>query len=182
MSPFDPDDILALAAQRAAGIKLSAPEQRALDRAMLDDPDLALLIVDAAEVAAATAPAQRKGRATLAALIFGMMACFGVGATAGAQLASGLVGGSSNKGPHQIEGLGGLIDEQADEMLQALWREELDLDAVLENFNRVEDTRTEMSRALFVEFVEYLDTLPFEKREALLDFLLETEEFALWFL
>ena len=82
----------------------------------------------------------------------------------------------------QIEGLGGLIDEQADEMLQALWREELDLDALLENFNRVEDTRTEMSRALFVEFVEYLDTLPFEKREALLDFLLETEEFALWFL
>lgn len=103
MSPFDPDDILALAAQRAAGIKLSAPEQSALDRAMLDDPDLALLIVDAAEVAAATAPALRRGRATLAALIFGMMACFGVGATAGAQLASGLVGGSSNKGPHQIE-------------------------------------------------------------------------------
>ena len=59
MSPFDPDDILALAAQRAAGIKLSAPEQSALDRAMLDDPDLALLIVDAAEVSVATAPAQR---------------------------------------------------------------------------------------------------------------------------
>ena len=82
----------------------------------------------------------------------------------------------------EIEGLGALIDAQAEEMLQALWREELDLGAVLENFNRVEDTRTEMSRALFVEFVEYLDTLPFEKREALLDFLLETEEFALWFL
>ena len=67
-------------------------------------------------------------------------------------------------------------------MLQALWREELDLDAGLENFNRVENTRTDSSSGLFEEFVEYLDTLPFEKREALLDFLLETEEFALWFL
>ena len=82
----------------------------------------------------------------------------------------------------EIEGLGALIDAQAEEMLQALWREELDLGAVLENFNRVEDTRTDMSRALFVDFIEYLDTLPFQKREALLDFLLETEEFALWFL
>ncbi|MDA9175772.1 periplasmic heavy metal sensor [Alphaproteobacteria bacterium] len=82
----------------------------------------------------------------------------------------------------EIEGLGALIDAQAEEMLQALWREELDLGAVLENFNRVEDTRTDMSRALFVDFIEYLDTLPFQKREALLDFLLETDEFALWFL
>ena len=82
----------------------------------------------------------------------------------------------------EIEGLGALIDAQAEEMLQALWREDLDLGAVLENFNRVEDTRTDMSRALFVDFIEYLDTLPFQKREALLDFLLETDEFALWFL
>ena len=82
----------------------------------------------------------------------------------------------------EIEGLGALIDAQAEKMLQALWREELDLGAVLENFNRVEDTRTDMSRALFVDFIEYLDTLPFQKREALLDFLLETDEFALWFL
>ena len=82
----------------------------------------------------------------------------------------------------EIEGLGALIDAQAEEMLQALWREELDLGAVLENFNRVEDTRTDMSRALFVDFIEYLDTLPFQKREALLEFLLETDEFALWFL
>ena len=82
----------------------------------------------------------------------------------------------------EIEGLGALIDAQAEEMLQALWREELDLGAVLENFNRVEDTRTDMSRALFVDFIEYLDALPFQKREALLDFLLETDEFALWFL
>lgn len=82
----------------------------------------------------------------------------------------------------RIEGLGELIDEQAAEMLEALWREDLDLDAVLENFNRVEDTRTELSRELFVDFVEYLNTLPFEKREALLDFLLEEDEFALWFM
>ena len=66
----------------------------------------------------------------------------------------------------RIEGLGALIDEQADEMLQALWQEDLDPGAVLENFNRV----------------EFLDTLPFEKREALLDFLLEEDEFALWFM
>ena len=105
MSPFDPDDILVLAAQRAAGITSSAAEQSALDRAMLDDPDLALLVVDAAAISATTATTvpQGKGRTALVALIFGMMACFGVGATAGAQLASGLVGGSSNKGPHQIE-------------------------------------------------------------------------------
>ena len=82
----------------------------------------------------------------------------------------------------RIEGLSVLIDEQADEMLQALWQEDLDREAVLENFNRVEDSRTELSRELFVDFVEFLDTLPFEKREALLDFLLEEDEFALWFL
>ena len=81
-----------------------------------------------------------------------------------------------------IEGLGALIDEQADEMLEALWQENMDREAVLENFNRVEDTRTELARELFVDFVEFLDTLPFEKREALLDFLLEEDEFALWFL
>lgn len=82
----------------------------------------------------------------------------------------------------RIEGLSVLIDEQADEMLQALWQEDLDRETVLENFNRVEDSRTELSRELFVDFVEFLDTLPFEKREALLDFLLEEDEFALWFL
>ena len=82
----------------------------------------------------------------------------------------------------RIEGLSVLIDEQADEMLQALWQEDLDREAVLENFNRVEDSRTELSRELFVDFVEFLDTLPFQKREALLDFLLEEDEFALWFL
>ena len=81
-----------------------------------------------------------------------------------------------------IEGLGALIDEQADEMLEALWQENMDREAVLENFNRVEDTRTELARELFVDFVEFLETLPFEKREALLDFLLEEDEFALWFL
>ena len=81
-----------------------------------------------------------------------------------------------------IEGLGALIDEQADEMLEALWQENMDREAVLENFNRVEDTRTELARELFVDFVEFLDTLPFEKREALLNFLLEEDEFALWFL
>jgi hypothetical protein len=81
-----------------------------------------------------------------------------------------------------IEGLGALIDEQADEMLEALWQENMDREAVLENFNRVEDTRTELARELFVDFVEFLDRLPFEKREALLDFLLEEDEFALWFL
>ena len=53
---------------------------------------------------------------------------------------------------------------------------------MLENFNRVEDSRTELSRELFLDFVEFLDTLPFEKREALLDFLLEEDEFALWFM
>ena len=102
MSPFDPDDILVLAAQRAAGITSSAAEQSALDRAMLDDPDLALLVVDAAVVSATTVP-QGKGRTALVALIFGMMACFGVGATAGAQLAGGLVGGSGKSNPHQID-------------------------------------------------------------------------------
>ena len=82
----------------------------------------------------------------------------------------------------RIEGLGALIDEQADEMLEALWQEDLDPGVVLENFNRVEDSRTELSRELFLDFVEFLDTLPFEKREALLDFLLEEDDFALWFM
>ena len=105
MSTIDPDTILALAAQRAAGMKLSPDEQTLLDRAMLDDPDLALLIVDAGMVAAATAPAPstRPGKATLAALIFGLLACFGVGATAGAQLASGLVSPGSKSSAHQID-------------------------------------------------------------------------------
>jgi hypothetical protein len=82
----------------------------------------------------------------------------------------------------RIEGLGELIDTEADQMLTALWEEDLNLDLVLENFNAVEDQRTELSRELFVDFVEFLDTLPFDKRSALLDFLLEEEEFALWFL
>ena len=53
---------------------------------------------------------------------------------------------------------------------------------MLENFNFVEDQRTDLSRELFVDFVEYLSTLPYDKRSALLDFLLEEDEFALWFL
>mgnify|MGYP002058025596 FL=1 len=82
----------------------------------------------------------------------------------------------------RIEGLGSLIDDQADEMLDALWQDDLNLDRVLENFNRVEDSRTEMSRELFFDFVEYLGSLPYEKRAALLDFLLQEDEFALWFM
>ena len=56
MSTIDPDTILALAAQRAAGIPLGKEEQATLDRAMLDDPDLALLIVDAGDIAVQIAP------------------------------------------------------------------------------------------------------------------------------
>ena len=100
------DDILILAGRRAAGAKLSAADQATLETAMLEDPDLALLILDAAEVAAESAPqVRRMGRMTLAGLIMGMIACFGVGATAGAQLASGFVeqNGSSRSGAHQIE-------------------------------------------------------------------------------
>ena len=106
MSTIDPDTILALAAQRAAGIPLGKEEQATLDRAMLDDPDLALLIVDAGEIGVQTASATttaRTGKATLAALIFGLLACFGVGATAGAQLANGLVGPGSKSSLHQID-------------------------------------------------------------------------------
>ena len=43
------------------------------------------------------------GRVTLAALVMGMLACFGIGATAGAQLASGFVDGPSKRSAHQIE-------------------------------------------------------------------------------
>jgi len=82
----------------------------------------------------------------------------------------------------RIDGLFELIDTQADEMIDALWLEELDPSAVLDNFNNVEDQRTELSRELFVDFVDYLGTLPFEQRTALLEFLLEEDEFALWFL
>lgn len=106
MSTIDPDTILTLAAQRAAGMPLSKADQAMLERAMLDDPDLALLIVDAGDIAAQTAPAPtpaRTGKATLAALIFGLLACFGVGATAGAQLANGLVGPASKSSLHQID-------------------------------------------------------------------------------
>ena len=52
MSTIDPDTILTLAAQRAAGMPLSKADQAILERAMLDDPDLALLIVDAGDIAA----------------------------------------------------------------------------------------------------------------------------------
>lgn len=106
MSTIDPETILTLAAQRAAGMPLGKEDQAMLERAMLDDPDLALLIVDAGEIAAQTAPAvtpARTGKATLAALIFGLLACFGVGATAGAQLAQGLVGPGSKSNLHQID-------------------------------------------------------------------------------
>jgi hypothetical protein len=103
------DDILGLAAQRAAGMKLKPDDQDRLDAALLADPDLALLILDAQDTAAALSAAASPtrqastSRATLAALVMGLLACFGVGATAGAQLAGGLV--SANKAPsaHQID-------------------------------------------------------------------------------
>ena len=79
-------------------VKLLKPTQVVVE-------DLALLVVDAAAISATTATTvpQGKGRTALVALIFGMMACFGVGATAGAQLAGGLVGGSGKSNPHQID-------------------------------------------------------------------------------
>ena len=100
----DNDDILILIARRAGGERLNREEQAALDRAMLADPDLALLLLDAADVAAeaaetAAAGAARQhrqasgGRVRMAALVMGLAACFGLGATAGAQLASGLLSG-----------------------------------------------------------------------------------------
>ena len=46
----DNDDILILIARRAGGERLNREEQAALDRAMLADPDLALLLLDAADV------------------------------------------------------------------------------------------------------------------------------------
>lgn len=115
MSTTDHDDILVLAAQRAAGVRLSSSDQGRLERAMLDDPELALLVLDAQDVTAALTtdaaaqqtPRQTTTRVTLAALVFGLLACFGVGATAGAQLASGLVGGLVGSGTkssaHQID-------------------------------------------------------------------------------
>ena len=48
----DNDDILILIARRAGGERLNQEEQATLDRAMLADPDLAVLLLDAAEVAA----------------------------------------------------------------------------------------------------------------------------------
>ena len=98
----DNDDILILIARRAGGERLNREEQAALDRAMLADPDLALLLLDAADVAAeatdaaAAAKQERRasgGRLRMAALVMGLAACFGLGATAGAQLASGLLSG-----------------------------------------------------------------------------------------
>ena len=98
----DNDDILILIARRAGGERLTREEQAALDRAMLADPDLALLLLDAADVAAeatdaaAAAKQERRasgGRLRMAALVMGLAACFGLGATAGAQLASGLLSG-----------------------------------------------------------------------------------------
>ena len=98
----DNDDILILIARRAGGERLNREEQTALDRAMLADPDLAVLLLDAADVAAeatdaAGAARQERGasggRVRMAALVMGLAACFGLGATAGAQLASGLLSG-----------------------------------------------------------------------------------------
>ena len=81
----------------------------------------------------------------------------------------------------RIDALSETIDKEAEVLLDTLWAEDLDPEAALESFNGVEDQRTDLSRELFLEFVEYLDSLPFEKRSALLDFLLEEDEFALWF-
>ena len=113
----DNDDILILIARRAGGERLNREEQAALDRAMLADPDLALLLLDAADVAAeatdaaAAAKQERRasgGRVRMAALVMGLAACFGLGATAGAQLASGLLSGgglgsSSSQPTMQVE-------------------------------------------------------------------------------
>ena len=111
------DDILILIARRAGGERLNREEQSALDRAMLADPDLALLLLDAADVAAeatdgAVAAKQERrasgARVQMAALVMGLAACFGLGATAGAQLASGLLSGgglgtSSSQPTMQVE-------------------------------------------------------------------------------
>ena len=110
------DDILILIARRAGGERLNREEQATLDRAMLADPDLALLLLDAADVAAqatdaaAAAKHERRasgGRVRMAALVMGLAACFGLGATAGAQLASGLLSvgslGSSSQLTMQVE-------------------------------------------------------------------------------
>ena len=111
------DDILILIARRAGGERLTREEQAALDRAMLADPDLALLLLDAADVVAeatdlaAAAKQERRasgGRVRMAALVMGLAACFGLGATAGAQLASGLLSGgglgsSSSQPTMQVE-------------------------------------------------------------------------------
>ena len=114
----DNEDILILIARRAGGERLNREEQAALDRAMLADPDLALLLLDAADVAteaaetaAAGAARQHRqasgGRVRMAALVMGLAACFGLGATAGAQLASGLLSvgslGSSSQLTMQVE-------------------------------------------------------------------------------
>ena len=56
-----------------------------------------MLATEAAETAAAGAARQHRqasgGRVRMAALVMGLAACFGLGATAGAQLASGLLSG-----------------------------------------------------------------------------------------
>ena len=110
------DDILILIARRAGGERLNREEQAALDRTMRADPDLALLLLEAADVAAeatdlaAAAKQERRasgGRVRMAALVMGLAACFGLGATAGAQLASGLLSvgslGSSSQLTMQVE-------------------------------------------------------------------------------
>ena len=113
----DNDDILILIARRAGGERLNREEQAELDRAMLADPDLALLLLDAAQVAAeatdvaVAAKQERRAsgrRVRMAALVMGLAACFGLGATAGAQLASGLLSGgglgsSSSQPTMQVE-------------------------------------------------------------------------------
>ena len=112
----DNDDILILIARRAGGERLNQEEQATLDRAMLADPDLAVLLLDAAEVAAQATDAagaarqERRasgGRVRMAALVMGLAACFGLGATAGAQLSSGLLSGgglgSSSQPTMQVE-------------------------------------------------------------------------------
>ena len=101
------NDILVLIARRAGGDRLNRAEQATLERAMLSDPDLALLLLDATEVAAAPVRPQTigdgraatRGRVRLAALVMGLAACFGVGATAGAQLATGLLTSGVGAGP-----------------------------------------------------------------------------------
>lgn len=99
-------DILVLLGQRAAGMRLSAPDEARLDAALLADPDLALLILDAQDTAAELTSTPRQAapsRTALAALVMGLLACFGVGATAGAQLAGGFVNANQQPSAHQVD-------------------------------------------------------------------------------